>query len=150
MLIYKRKHHAQGIPIVPMLDILTILLIFFIVHTEFKHQVNVLKLDLPRTEHLAGETGDRNSILLEVGEDGALALAGKLIEPGQLAAAVHAVLTANPEARVQVSAAGGSSMERFIEVMDELSAAGLPVEEVPVRIEHGGSSPDKSPAEQAK
>ncbi len=136
MTIYTRKHHSQGIPIVPMLDILTILLIFFIVHTEFKHQVNVLKLDLPRTEHLAGETGDRNNVLLEVGEDGTLALAGKLVAPGQLAAAVRSVLAANPEARVQVATAGAASMARFIEVMDELSAAGLPVEEIPVRIDY--------------
>ncbi len=135
MTIYTRRYHAQGIPIVPMLDILTILLIFFIVHTEFKHQVNVLKLDLPRTEHLAGEAGDRNSVLLEVGDDGSLALAGKLIESANLTQAVRDVLAQNPEARVQFAAAGGASMARFIEVMDTLSAAGLPVEEVPVRIE---------------
>ncbi len=135
MNIYTRMHHAQGIPIVPMLDILTILLIFFIVHTEFKRQVNVLKLDLPRTEHIAGETGDRDSVLLEVGEDGSIALAGQLIAPGQLTEAVRAVVTANPEARVQLAAAGASSMARFIEVMDILTAAGLPLEEVPVRID---------------
>ncbi len=136
MTIYTRRHHAQGIPIVPMLDILTILLIFFIVHTEFKHQVNVLKLDLPRTEHLAGEVGDRNSVLLELGEDGTLALAGNIIPAEQLTDAVQALLTANPEARIQVSAAGGSSMARFLSVLDTLSAAGLPVEEVPVRIDY--------------
>ncbi len=136
MTIYTRKHHAQGIPIVPMLDILTILLIFFIVHTEFKRQVNVLKLDLPRTEHLAGEEGERNCVLLEVGEDDSLALAGQLIAPGQLTEAVRAVLATTPGARVQVAAAGGASMARFIEVMDILSAAGLPVEEVPVRIDY--------------
>ncbi len=142
MHIYTRKHHAQGIPIVPMLDILTILLIFFIVHTEFKRQVNVLRLDLPRTEHMAGETGDRNSVLLEVGADGSLALAGQLIEAGQLTEAVRAVLAANPEARVQVAAAGASSMARFIEVMDVLAEAGLPVEEVPVRIDYQSRQPE--------
>ncbi len=135
MMIYTRKHHAQGIPIVPMLDILTILLIFFIVHTEFKHQVNVLKLDLPRTEHLSGETGDRNSVLLELGDDGAIAFAGQRVEPGQLADAVHAVLAANPEARVQVAVSGTASMERFLSVLDVLASQGLPVEEVPVRID---------------
>ncbi len=143
MQLYTRKHHAQGIPIVPMLDILTILLIFFIVHTEFKHQVNVLKLDLPGTEHLTGEAGDRNSVLLEVGEDGSLAFAGQLISPGQLPAAVRALLTTNPEARIQVAAASGSSMGRFIEVMDVLSAQGLPVEEVPVRIEAAPQSGER-------
>ncbi len=135
MRIYTRKQHAQGIPIVPMLDILTILLIFFIVHTEFKRQVNVLNLELPRTEHVAGELGDANSVLLELGEDGSLALAGQLVEPAQLEAAVRSLLAANPEARVQVAAAGAAALARFIEVIDELSAAGLPVEKVPIRIE---------------
>ncbi len=136
MTIYTRKHHAEGIPIVPMLDILTILLIFFIVHTEFKRQVNVLKLDLPRTEHLAGESGDRDSVLLELDADGTLALAGKTVPSGELAAAVREIIERNPEARVQVSAAEGSSMGRFIEVMDMLTAAGLQVDQVPVRIDY--------------
>ncbi len=135
MNIYTRKHHTQGIPIVPMLDILTILLIFFIVHTEFKHQVNVLRLELPHTENLAGEAGERDCVLLEVGADGTLALAGQLIEPGQLVQAVRALLDERPDTRVQVAAAGESSLARFINVLDELSAAGLPVEEVPVRID---------------
>ena len=55
MNIYTRKIPTMGITIVPMLDILTILLIFFIVHTEFKRQVSVLNLD------------DRNT-LLNIGE----------------------------------------------------------------------------------
>ncbi len=140
MTIYTRKHHAQGIPIVPMLDILTILLIFFIVHTEFKQQENVLKMDLPRTEHLAGELGDRNSVLLELAEDGTMALAGQLVPPGQLAEAIRAIRSTNPQARIQVASAGAASMGLFIQVMDVLAAQGLPLEEIPVRIEL--SAPD--------
>ena len=61
MKIYDRRFGQQGITIVPMLDILTILLIFFIVHTEFKRQVSVLKLDVPQTQHLAGTQGIRTA-----------------------------------------------------------------------------------------
>lgn len=74
MNIYTRKIPTMGITIVPMLDILTILLIFFIVHTEFKRQVSVLNLDLPQTHNISGEKGSNDSILLEVGADGTLAL----------------------------------------------------------------------------
>ncbi len=134
--IYTRKPQSGSIPIVPMLDILTILLIFFIVHTEFKQQVNVLKLELPRTEQLAGEAGDRNSVLLEVGADGALALGGQRLGEGQLAAALQQLRAARPDARVQLSAAQGASMGQFVRVMDALHAAGLPLEEIPVRIDY--------------
>ncbi|MBQ7024504.1 MAG: biopolymer transporter ExbD [Akkermansia sp.] len=134
MNIYTRKAILQGIPIVPMLDILTILLIFFIVQTEFKRQINVLKLDLPRTETLSGEVGDRNNILLEVGDDGRIAFDGHEISADALPAAVQKALQNTPEARIQVAAAEGSSMGRFIEVLDSLAEAGLNIDEIPVRI----------------
>lgn len=136
MKLYERKFAQQGIPIVPMLDILTILLIFFIVHTEFKRQVSVLQLDVPQTHHLAGTQGDKNSILLEVADNGTIAFNGKLIPAEQLVTAVRDLMQQNPNARIQVSAAGGSSMARFVEVLDTLTAAGLDVEQVPVRIDY--------------
>ncbi len=136
MKLYERQFAQQGIPIVPMLDILTILLIFFIVHTELKRQVSVLQLDVPQTHHLAGTQGDRNSILLEVADDGTIAFNGKLVPAEQLVAAVRELMKQNPQARIQVSAAGGSSMARFVEVLDTLTAAGINVEQVPVRIDY--------------
>ena len=136
MKIYHRLAGGQGIPIVPMLDILTILLIFFIVHTEFKHQVSVLNLDVPQTQHLAGTQGDRNSILLEVADDGSIAFNGKVISSSQLVEEVRTLQQQNPQARIQLSAAAASSMARFIEVLDELTAAGLDVEQIPVRIDY--------------
>ena len=136
MKIYHRPAGGQGIPIVPMLDILTILLIFFIVHTEFKHQVSVLNLEVPQTRHLAGTQGDRNSILLEVADDGSIAFNGKVISSSQLVEEVRTLQQQNPQARIQLSAAAASSMARFIEVLDELTAAGLDVEQIPVRIDY--------------
>lgn len=136
MKLYERRFSLQAIPIVPMLDILTILLIFFIVHTEFKRQVSVLNLDIPRTHHLAGAQGDKNSILLEVAEDGSIAFNGKLIPAEQLISAVQELRRQKPAATIQLSAAGASSLARFIEVLDTLTAAGLQVEQIPVRIDY--------------
>lgn len=123
-----------GIPIVPMLDILTILLIFFIVHTEFKRQVNVLQLALPQTHHLAGERGDAQQILLEVDADGTLALAGKKIRKEQLEDVLTEMLQKTPDTRVQVAAADASSLGELIEVLDILTNVGVQAEQVPVRI----------------
>ena len=136
MKIYHRPAGGQGIPIVPMLDILTILLIFFIVHTEFKRQVSVLNLDIPQTHNLAGTQGDNNSILLEVADDGSISFNGNLIPAGQLVEQVQELLRRNPCTSIQLSAAGSASMARFIEVLDSLTAAGLQVEQIPVRIDY--------------
>lgn len=134
MKIYTRKPILQGINIVPMLDILAILLIFFIVQTEFKRQVSVLHLDIPETRHLAGSIGDRNQILLEVGADGELALGGKILTAEEMPEAVQQLLRDNPEATIQVSAAQGAELGRFIQVLDTLNEAGLSMDDVPIRI----------------
>lgn len=47
MQFYRKKAKSMGVPIVPMIDILTILLIFFIVHTQWKKPQSLLKIDVP-------------------------------------------------------------------------------------------------------
>lgn len=136
MNIYTRKIPTMGITIVPMLDILTILLIFFIVHTEFKRQVSVLNLDLPQTHNLSGEKGNNDSVLLEVGADGVIAFGGKIVSEQQLPSLVQEQLEKNPDSTIQVSAADSSSLGRFLQVLDQLTAAGLNIEKVPVRIDY--------------
>lgn len=134
MNIYTRKPVISSINIVPMLDILTILLIFFIVQTEFKRQVNVLHLDLPRTQSLSGESSDRDQVLLELSADGTMAFQGKVITAKELPAAISKLMRDNPDATVQVSAAEGASMGSFIQALDLINDAGLRIERVPVRI----------------
>ncbi len=135
MTFYATNRRRQGIPIVPMLDILTILLIFFIVHTQLKTQQHVLKIDLPQTHHLAGDLAPKNDVLLEIDGDGAMALGGKRLESGHLEQAVAELLRRQPDARIQVSAAEGAPMGSLVRVMDILTAAGIDTPQVPVRID---------------
>lgn len=136
MNIYTRRHAATGVPIVPMLDILTILLIFFIVHTEFKRQNQVLPMTLPQTQHLSGERGDSDTLLLELDGTGRIALGGQIVPLEQLPTAVSRLRRSNPDLKIQVLAAEESSMGSFITIMDVLTAAGVDVEQVPVRIDY--------------
>ena len=134
MNIYKRKAVFNGINIVPMLDILTILLIFFIVQTEFKRQVNVLEIALPQTENITGVKGELDQVLLEIAADGTLALNGNIITTNELPQAAKELLLQNPQASIQVCAAEGATMGRFIQTLDLLQAAGIHAEQAPVRI----------------
>ena len=117
-----------------MLDILTILLIFFIVQTEFKRQVNVLDITIPQTENISGSKGDRDQVLLEIAADGTLALNGKLITTNELPQAAKELMKQNPQTSIQVCAAEGATMGRFIQTLDILQAAGINAEQAPVRI----------------
>jgi len=136
MNIRTRKSKQQGVPIVPMLDILTILLIFFIVQTEFKHQTSILNLKIPQTEHIVGEKGNKESILLELDAQGGLALAGKRIEKSQLKQALLDIKAKRPDLEIQFSASEEASMGELISIIDELQAAGLDINEIPMRIDY--------------
>lgn len=136
MTIYHPKKRTADIPLVPMLDILAILLIFFIVHTEFKRPLNVLQLALPQTRHLEGEEGNPNALVLEIGEDGSLALGGKKLTMAELTEALERTLRRTPQAAVQLSADEGASTGRLVEVIDKLAEAGLKAEDIPIRILH--------------
>ena len=133
MNIYRKSSVMQGIPIVPMLDILTILLIFFTVHTECKHHV---QLTLPQTHHLSGERGDDSLTLLEIAQDGELALGGKKVARDELKNARGERMRTAPQSRIQVAAADGAPIGELVEILDTITAAGIPVEQVPLRINY--------------
>ncbi len=135
MKIYNHPKNKTGIPIVPMLDILTILLIFFIVHTQLKTQQNVLKLKLPQTQYLAGEKASDDMLLLEIGETGEIALQGKTLSEKELGNCVREMLADHPNMKVQVSAAEGASLGSLIQVTDILTSVGIDTPDLPVRID---------------
>lgn len=135
MKIYNPPKNKTGIPIVPMLDILTILLIFFIVHTQLKTQQNVLKLKLPQTQYLAGEKASDEMVLLEIGEGGKIALQGKPLAENELGERVRNIIDEHPNMKVQVSAAEGVSIGLLIQVTDILTSVGIDTPDLPVRID---------------
>ena len=58
----------MGVPIVPMIDILTILLIFFIVHTQWKKPQTLLKIDVPGAEFIEGAPStEQRAVLAAMG-----------------------------------------------------------------------------------
>ncbi len=137
MVIYQRKYAQQGIPLVPMLDILTILLIFFIVHTEFKKQVSVLEIEVPKTAHLAGSVHTRDGLLLEINAAGDIALNGSMLSLDELANHIKSIAQQSPQQKILLAAADGVSLGVLVSVMDKLTEAGMDVEEIPFRIDYG-------------
>lgn len=139
---FYRSRRSASIPIVPMLDILTILLIFFIVHTQLKTQQNTLKINLPRTHYLAGEKVPDDFALLEISSDGQLALQGQLLSGDELGSRIRELLVEHPDLKIQVSAAEGTPLGSLIQVTDILTGAGIDTPDLPVRIDFHPFSQD--------
>ncbi len=71
MAFYKRKRRSPIIPIVSLVDILTVLLIFFIVTTTFKSQVPQVSIVLPESKTaVAAPSAKARPTILTVSPDG--------------------------------------------------------------------------------
>ena len=75
MKIRKRSRQDDYINVVPFIDILLVLLIFFMVSSRFTHNAE-LKLDLPTAEVTAGQQRQPETVELAVHENGTYSVNG--------------------------------------------------------------------------
>jgi len=129
-------------PIVPMIDILFILLIFFIVSTTFKKRRPVLRIELPTVREVASDTVEESSSVLAISAEGDVTLDSLRVPSGLLGAYLKAFLKENPGRRLELEADRRLPLENLLEVWDALTEAGIRVKDVPARIKLPANSDD--------
>ncbi len=134
MQFYQKRKTATAIPIVPMIDILTILLIFFVIHTQWKKTQYVLKIDVPSTEYIQGTEMKESGDVLAVSADSRITLNGVLVALEDLPAVLAEYKREHPQTRLQQDIDKGVSVEMLVKIIDALTSAGIDVPEVPIRI----------------
>lgn len=126
---------SRGVPIVPMIDILFIVLIFLIVSTTFKKPRTILPIELPTVREIAGtEVIDERSILA-VDKDGRITLDAVAVPDTKLLEAyLRAFVKENPGRKLELEADKLLPLEKLLEVWDALTRAGIQIKDVPARI----------------
>ena len=130
------------VPIVPMIDILFILLVFFIVSTTFKKPREILRIELPTVREVPSDTVADTRSVIAVDALGNITLDSLKVPEGLLQSYLAAYQKQNPGRKLELEADRKVPLERLLEVWDALTKAGIPIKEVPARI--------KVPAEQAE
>ncbi len=126
---------SRGVPIVPMIDILFIVLIFLIVSTTFKKPRTILPIELPTVRDIAStEVIDERSVLA-VGKDGRITLDSLVVPDAKLLDAyLRAFLKENPGRKLELEADKQIPLEKLLGVWDALTRAGIQIKDVPARI----------------
>src|SRR2546423_2429008 len=88
MKIAVRKRRAPSIIIVSLVDILTILLIFFVVSTTFKRDQPEVQINLPDSKTSTKASSEQEHVVVSVNEVDEVRLDGQVIGVGELEAAV--------------------------------------------------------------
>jgi biopolymer transport protein ExbD len=119
-----RKRRAPSIIIVSLVDILTILLIFFVVSTTFKKDQPEVQINLPESKTATKAPAELEHAVVSVDESDAIMLDGRPITVEELESAVRE-LTLTRKASLALQADKKASFGIIIKVMDALKLAGV-------------------------
>lgn len=120
----KKQEDDAKIDITPMLDVVFIMLIFFIVTATFIKESGA-NVEKPEAETAVQRP--QATILLAVDENDDIWLDRKKIDPRAVKTNINRLRAENPTGEVVVQADQESTAERVMEVVDALKDAGIPV-----------------------
>jgi len=106
----------------PLIDVVFLLLIFFMLTTTFVNLENRVKVNLPSGDFAAAEASE--NIIVTITENNTIYLNGKLIDPLKLTEGVAAEIKGEPEKIVVLEADTNVLHGKVIRVMDLLKKGG--------------------------
>jgi len=101
---YRPVRKRSQVPIVPMIDILFILLIFFIVATQFKKPRPVIRIELPTVREVPSEKVSDVRSVISVDADGRITLDTLKVPDGLLESYLAAYQQQNPGRKLELEA----------------------------------------------
>lgn len=123
---YTKKRRSPTINIVSLIDILAILLIFFIVTTTFKKPQPQFEINLPQAKNASPTTEAKGEpIVLRVKGETEITLDGKPVPLAGLGAALKQAHEAHPDRPMAMEADEAASFGLIVKVLDALKDAGI-------------------------
>jgi biopolymer transport protein ExbD len=109
----------------PMIDVVFLLLIFFMVATTFVQREKEMGLDLPQAESGEDAREDLDELVINLLQDGTMRLNGADYDEDGLRNALGRAAKANPETPVTIRGDKDVVLQRVVFVMDACRLAGL-------------------------
>lgn len=137
-----KRRPVPTIPIVSLIDILVILLIFFIATSTFRKQKTHLQIALPQSKGMGGATTESHERLaISITPQQEIFLDGKPVAVENLAQALATLKGARPGAKLELEADTTSQLGVIVKVWDALRSAGFSISDVPARIQRSNGGP---------
>ena len=117
-----QEDEAEEINMTPMLDVVFIMLIFFIVTASF---VNEAGIDVNRPEAATAVKKERANILVAISDKGEIWINKRQIDVRAVQANIERLKAENPQGSVVIQADKKATTDTLIKVMDAARAAGV-------------------------
>ena len=117
-----RDEDETEINITPMLDIVFIMLIFFIVTTSFVKEPGI---DPQRPPAQTAQEQSRANVLIAISSTGEIWMDKRAVELAEVRAMVEAILSENPESSAVIIADEEADSGILIDLMDQIQLGGI-------------------------
>ncbi len=109
----------------PMIDIVFLLLIFFIVTWQFTKSETELSVSVPTAQEGAEPERQMSEIVINILADGAIRIEGTTVDLDQLLEKLKPIAAAFENQPVRIRGDGGVEYQRIVEVIDTCQKAGI-------------------------
>ena len=123
MRIQRRSIKKPRIEIIPMIDTIFFLLVFFMISTLSMTQFKGMSVNLPKAA--SGQQAPAESAAITIDKDGRIFMNQQIVDRAALGDALKQQLAKNPEMLVVINADDGVAHGQVVEVMDIARAANV-------------------------
>lgn len=120
----RKAEDDSQIDLTPMLDVVFIMLIFFIVTASFVNETG-LNVDRPPTSDQPPPDSENTNIVFRVSESNDITLEGRRIDIRSVRANVERLHAEKPEAKVVINSHPKAKTEVFVMISDQAREAGV-------------------------
>jgi len=127
-MLIKAKSSSSTLPsieLTPIVDMVFLLLIFFLVATTFQQTEREMQIALPEASSAGPISMALREIVINVDAEGSIIVAGRTMTTEDLRALVEEAVAANPEQKVTVRGDQATAYAQIVRVLDVCKGAGV-------------------------
>ena len=114
-----------GFQLAPMIDIVFLLLIFFIVTWQFSRSEMDLKVSVPTSTEGRDNKRSLREIIINVRDDGTMIVDGKALTEEEVLSKLAVIVRLDENQPVRLRGDGGADWQTMVEVIDIVERAGI-------------------------
>jgi len=137
----KRSRSSEEVTInlTPMIDVVFLLVIFFMVGTKFSESESRIDVSVPAVGPMNAISRVPDERVVELTSEGSILLDGQAVTKDQLSQTLIQQFATYPDLKVVVRADGSGSLQGFAETVHVVRAAGVQQIGIAVKSKSGGS-----------
>jgi len=116
---------GMTLELTPIIDMVFLLLIFFLVATTFHQTEREMQIALPSASSAGPISAAMREIIVNVDRDGSIIVAGRPLSPEELDERVRSAVAVNPDQKVTVRGDRETAYANIVRVLDICKGAGI-------------------------